>query len=108
MMTDIGYDLIGVIDLPRLGERNGISDAFLSRVEGLDADLILGGGVIEKDLGMLEGKGIKGAFIDPFSPVISSILREEGDPVTADEPVPMTLMERSPHPMSIDGRSFGI
>ncbi len=76
-LVDIGYEEIGVIDLPRLGKRNGPDAELLARLEYLDAKFILGGGISETDVDRLRASGLRGAFMDPFTPVIGDLLDEE-------------------------------
>ena len=76
-LIDIGYEEIGVIDLPRLGKRNGPDADMLTKLEQLDADFILGGGITEADIDQLRASGMRGAFMDPFTPVIGDLLEEE-------------------------------
>lgn len=76
-LTDIGYDEIGVIDLPRLGKREGPDPTMLSALEGLEAEIILGGGITEVDVEQLRSAGLRGAFMDPFTPVIGELIQEE-------------------------------
>jgi len=75
--VDIGYEEIGVIDLPRLGRRNGPDADMLARLERLDAKFILGGGITETDVERLRASGMLGAFMDPFTPIIGDLLEEE-------------------------------
>lgn len=77
-LADIGYEEIGVIDLPRLGRRTGADQRLVDRLSRLDAGIILGGGVVEKDLEGLRAAGLKGAFMDPFTSMISELIAEEG------------------------------
>jgi len=87
-LVDIGYEEIGVVDLPRLGQRNGPDLDLLARLERLDAEFILGGGITEMDVERLRSAGMRGAFMDPFTPVIGGLLVEEEKPVPTESFTP--------------------
>lgn len=87
-LTDRGFEQIGVIDLTRIGHRNGVDRALVERVALLDADIILGGGVIEEDVALLRSSGLAGAFMDPFTPVIGDIIQEEEREVPTESVTP--------------------
>lgn len=88
VMHDIGFEMIGVIDLPRIGRGQGVDRALVERLAGTEGGIIVGGGVIEKDLDLIRASGLKGAFMDPFTPVIMDLIQEEERELPADDVVP--------------------
>jgi uncharacterized protein related to proFAR isomerase len=76
-MVDIGFEKIGVLDLRRIGRRQGIDQSLLSILKDLDVDVIMGGGVTEIEASAIRTAGLAGAFMDPFTPVIGDIIVEE-------------------------------
>jgi len=94
----IGFDSLCVMDLRRLGTESGPDPALLADLQGLDAELYLGGGIRETDVPMLGERGIAGGLVDPFTPVIRDLLRpprREG-PAEAKAPEPTTRAAPSP------------
>ncbi|MBI0583283.1 MAG: hypothetical protein ISF22_03545, partial [Methanomassiliicoccus sp.] len=69
-MADIGFEEVGIIDLPRIGRRQGVDPSFVEKVLELDIGVILGGGVTEQEVTPLRSAGLAGVFMDPFTPVI--------------------------------------
>lgn len=90
VMRDIGFDLIGVIDMPRMGRGRGVDRTLVERLAGMDAGVMVGGGVIEKDLDLIRASGLRGAFMDPFTPVIGDLLQEEERELPTDDVAPAT------------------
>ncbi len=87
-LTDLGFEHIGVIDLTRVGQGNGVDRSLIERLAQLDADIIMGGGVIEEDVALLRSAGLAGAFMDPFTPVIADIIREEERELITEDVTP--------------------
>ncbi len=87
-MKDIGFDTIGVIDMTRLGRGQGVDRALVERLSGMGDGMIVGGGVIEKDLDLIRASGLKGAFMDPFTPVIGDLILEEERELPTDDVAP--------------------
>jgi uncharacterized protein related to proFAR isomerase len=87
-LTDLGFEQIGIIDLTRVGRRNGVDRSLVERVSQLDVDIILGGGVIEEDVTLMRSSGLAGAFMDPFTPVIGDIIQEEEREVPTENVTP--------------------
>jgi uncharacterized protein related to proFAR isomerase len=102
-LRDIGFEHIGVIDLPRIGRQNGVDRSLVERLAQLDADIILGGGVIEEDVTLLRSAGLAGAFMDPFTPVIGDIIREDDQNVVTEAVTPATrpTAKGSPSPSDL-------
>ncbi|MDD1743294.1 MAG: hypothetical protein LUO85_01555 [Methanomassiliicoccales archaeon] len=78
-MKDIGYEEVAVIDVRRLGTKQGVNEAMLEELEGAEIRVIVGGGVVESDQDHIKAKGFQGAFIDPFTPIITDIVAEVGE-----------------------------
>jgi uncharacterized protein related to proFAR isomerase len=87
----VGFREICVMDLRRLGSELGPDPRLLAMLEGVEAGLYLGGGIRETDIAALKERGFVGGLVDPFTPVIRSILeppKDEGPaPVSTPEPV---------------------
>ena len=92
-LVDIGFEQVGVIDLTRIGRRTGADRALVERLSQLDAEIILGGGVIEEDVPLMRSSGLAGAFMDPFTPVIGDIIREEERELVTEDVAPTTRSE---------------
>jgi uncharacterized protein related to proFAR isomerase len=73
-LVAIGFDEIAVMDLNRLGTRKGVSTELMGGLEGMGDKILIGGGVVEADMKIIEEAGFSGAFIDPFTPVIKDII----------------------------------
>jgi uncharacterized protein related to proFAR isomerase len=101
-LTGIGFKEIAVMDLSQLGKRKGFSSTLLERLEGLDAQMIVGGGVLESDLDRLREAGLAGAFIEPFTPIISDLISDEGEKVPADAPDAAPLARKRPRYLATD------
>ena len=91
-LVDIGYEEIGVIDLPRLGKKSGPDNDMVARLERLDAKFILGGGITEADVGGLRSSGMRGVFLDPFTPIIDDLLEERESALSSES---FTTFEKS-------------
>ncbi len=87
-MRDIGFELIGVIDLPRLGRGQGVDTQLVERLSRLDGHIIVGGGVLERDLDTMRASGLAGAFMDPFTPVIGDLLSEDERELPTEDAAP--------------------
>ncbi len=83
-LRKIGFSTLAVMDLRRLGTFSGPDPNLLAQLVGLDAELFLGGGIREEDAPGLRERGIPHALIDPFTPVIRSLLPSEKQVVPAD------------------------
>ncbi len=95
-LQNIGYEEMGVIDLSRLGTRSGVSPDLIERLQAFDGRFYIGGGVVEPDLDKIRNAGLAGAFMDPFTPIISGIIEHEEEVTVAtfDSPVE----KRNKHP----------
>ena len=85
-LRDVGYEEIAVMDLKRLGKRNGVSEQLLERLRSMEASFLIGGGVLESDLDRIKAAGLVAAFIEPFTPIISDLIDSGEDKVAADAP----------------------
>lgn len=93
----IGFEEVAVIDLSRLGTRQGISPDMMKELEGEDIRLMVGGGAVESDIEAISKSGFHGAFIDPFTPVIVDIIGSD-EAEKAPTTVPSTLPAKSRKP----------
>ncbi len=82
-LRGLGYSTAAVLDLPRLGTGDGPSEELLEELQKVDMEVMLGGGITEKDQEVLEERGFSGALMDPYTPVIRNIIddREREEPV---------------------------
>ncbi len=87
----VGFPTACVMDLRRLGTEQGPDPALVAMLEGSDLQVYLGGGVQETDIPALKEKGLAGGLVDPYTPVIRSLLlppKDEGPtPASTPEPV---------------------
>jgi uncharacterized protein related to proFAR isomerase len=93
LLDRVGFEIVAVIDLGRLGARSGASHRLMHELEGADPAPLLGGGVTEGDLNHMKEIGLRGALMDPFTPAIEDIVREEGE---GWEPTDHELIEKAP------------
>src|SRR3989337_2628436 len=88
----IGFDAVCVMDVARLGTEAGPDPGLLAQIDGLAIEVYLGGGLREEGGPGLGERGIAGALVDPYTPVIRDLLRpptKEGPAeAKAPEPVP--------------------
>jgi len=85
-LRNMGFPNLAVMDLTRLGTFSGPDPSLLAQLAGLDVELFLGGGIREEDAPGLREQGIGHALVDPFTPVIRTLLPTEREPVPADAP----------------------
>lgn len=103
LLFNTGFERLAIIDLPRLGKRKGYSEHLASYLDGFEGELLIGGGVRETDFDALQELGFRGALVDPFTPVIESIIEEpeEGEPTEDSMPSSAyserTMPEALPH-----------
>ncbi|MBM4237287.1 MAG: hypothetical protein FJ151_02250, partial [Euryarchaeota archaeon] len=84
-LDDIGFREVAIIDLKRLGLRQGVSRDFASRALSFDLDVLVGGGVMETDIEFLREGGAAGALLDPHTPIIRDLLGSEERPVPTED-----------------------
>ncbi|NYT11885.1 MAG: hypothetical protein GKC03_04945 [Methanomassiliicoccales archaeon] len=87
-LFDTGFERLAIIDLPRLGKREGYSEHLVDYLEGYEGEILIGGGVRETDFETLQERGFKGALVDPFTPVIESIIEEPEDAEPTEDSMP--------------------
>ena len=83
-LRKMGFPTLAVMDVARLGTFSGPDAALLDQLAGMDFELFLGGGIREEDAPGLRERGIAHALVDPFTPVIRSLLPTEREPVPAE------------------------
>jgi uncharacterized protein related to proFAR isomerase len=89
-MADIGFDRIGVLDLGRIGRKQGVDMALVELLAELDGNIIFGGGVTEQEVSTPRSAGLSGVFIDPFTPVIDQLVIEAERELPTKDVVPTT------------------
>ena len=91
-VQSMGFQAACVMDLRRLGTEQGPDPEIVARLQGSGLSLYLGGGVQETDIPVLQEKGFAGGLVDPYTPVVRSLLlppKPEGAaPSSAIEPAP--------------------
>jgi len=94
-LDKIGYERVAVIDLARLGSREGFSTDMGATLEGTDIELVIGGGVRESDFDTMSEMGFIGALVDPFTPIIKSIVEGAGEAEPAETRMPSSSPSES-------------
>jgi uncharacterized protein related to proFAR isomerase len=100
-LAHVGYEAVCVMDLPRLGTELGPDPAFLSRLEALDLDVYLGGGIQETDVEDLRKRGFAGGLVDPYTPVIRDLLRPPRAEGPAEASAPERVAKPAPSPRAL-------
>ncbi len=90
----VGFPEVCVMDLRRLGTVSGPDPALLELLAGADARVYLGGGIRETDLTALKERGFAGGLVDPYTPVVRSILEPHKD----EGPAPQSAPSTAPRP----------
>lgn len=80
----IGFPSLAAMDLRRLCTFSGPDPRLVSVLADLDFETMLGGGVREEDVTSMREAGIDTALIDPFTPVIRSLLPTESEELPAE------------------------
>jgi len=102
MLDDLGFEKAAVLDLRRLGGRDGYDVELLDLVLSSDLDMLFGGGVREPDLPELRDKGAVGGLLEPYTPVLRDLIASQSVPAD-DEPLPTPVSRESPRGFGIDG-----
>jgi len=101
-LRSLGFDELAVVDMRHLGTRSGVSTELLALLEGMDVAMVVGGGVVERDLELIEKRGFSGAFIDPFTPLIEDLFEDEGSPVETRFTSPTPTIVKRPNYLATD------
>jgi len=102
MLDDLGFEKAAVLDLRRLGGKEGYDVELLDLVLSSDLDMLFGGGVREPDLPELRDKGAVGGLLEPYTPVLRDLIASQSVPAD-DEPLPTPVSRESPRGFGIDG-----
>ncbi len=97
-LKEVGFREACVMSLRRLGTELGPDPELLSMLADAEVKVYLGGGIRETDVAALREQGFRGGLVDPFTPVIRSILeppKDEG-PAPASTPAPVDRATPSP------------
>lgn len=92
----LGFASLCVMDLRRLGTTSGPDPGLVALLQGMEPEVYLGGGVRETDLAMLKEKGFAGGLVDPYTPVIRSILEPPKDEGPAPQSTPVSRERAAP------------
>ena len=102
-LRSIGFPSLCVMDLRRLGTELGPDPALLTLLEGLDAELYVGGGVQETDVAALGERGFAGGLVDPYTPVIRDLMRPPKEQLTTEASAPAPVPRPPPAPDAVPG-----
>src|SRR6266571_736292 len=102
-LRSIGFPSLCVMDLRRLGTELGPDPALLAVLEGLDAELFVGGGVQETDVAALGERGFAGGLVDPYTPVIRDLMRPPKEQSTTEASAPAPVPRPPPAPDAVPG-----
>jgi len=102
MLEDLGFEKAAVLDLRRLGGRDGYDAELADEALSSGLDILFGGGVREPDLPELREKGAIGGLLDPYTPVLRDLIATPGVPAD-DVPLPSPTKRESPRGFGIDG-----
>src|SRR6266702_1123092 len=102
-LGSIGFPSLCVMDLRRLGTELGPDPALLALLEGLDAELYVGGGVQETDVAALGERGFTGGLVDPYTPVIRDLMRPPKEQSTTEATAPAPVPRPPPAPDAVPG-----
>ncbi|MFP4170866.1 MAG: HisA/HisF-related TIM barrel protein [Methanomassiliicoccales archaeon] len=94
----IGFQEVSVLDLPRIGTSTGVSEWMLEELEGQEMRVYLGGGVTETALEEMRERGLAGAIMDPYTPVIRDLVAGNEEPESEAVSRPMPDLDRRPSP----------
>ncbi len=93
-LKSVGFSTACVMDLRRLGTEQGPDPELVAALEGVGLSVHLGGGVQETDIPKLQEKGLAGGLVDPYTPVIRSLLL----PPKPEGPAPAATFDATPRP----------
>lgn len=101
-LADLGFERAAVLDLRRLGSRDGYDADLAEEALSSELDILFGGGVREPHLVELREKGAVGGLLDPYTPVLRNLISTQGAPAD-DVPLPAPVRQESPRGFGIDG-----
>jgi uncharacterized protein related to proFAR isomerase/DNA-directed RNA polymerase subunit RPC12/RpoP len=102
LLEDLGFERTAILDLRRLGGREGYDAGLAEAALSSDMDILFGGGVQEAHLPELREMGAIGGLIDPYTPVLRDLIATQGVPAD-DDPLPTPARRESPRGYGIDG-----
>lgn len=102
LLEDLGFERAAVLDLRRLGGRDGYDPGLAEAALSSDLDILFGGGVRETHLPELREMGAVGGLLDPYTPVLRDLIATQGVPAE-NEPLPTPVKRESPRGFGIDG-----
>ena len=98
----IGFSRLAVMDVRRLGTFAGPNSWLVAELASWETMAYLGGGIREEDIPRLDEAGLAGGLVDPFTPIIRSLLlpprKEERVPTDAPAPEPRPDARGAPAP----------
>lgn len=102
LLEDLGFERTAILDLRRLGGREGYDAGLAEAALSFGMDILFGGGVQEAHLPELREMGAIGGLIDPYTPVLRDLIATQGVPAD-DDPLPTPARRESPRGYGIDG-----
>jgi uncharacterized protein related to proFAR isomerase/DNA-directed RNA polymerase subunit RPC12/RpoP len=101
-LADLGFERAAVLDLRRLGSRDGYDADLAGEALSSELEILFGGGVREPDLVELRKMGAVGGLLDPYTPVLRDLISTQGAPAD-DVPLPAPVKRESPRGFGIAG-----
>ncbi|MCG7845385.1 MAG: HisA/HisF-related TIM barrel protein, partial [Methanomassiliicoccales archaeon] len=101
LLLDMGFDRAAVLDLRRLGGKEGFDRHLAEEALSAEIKVLYGGGVRENDLTALRDMGALGGLLDPFTPILKDLIASDG--VTEEvRPAPAVVSRESPRGLGLD------
>ncbi len=97
----VGFREVCVMDLRRLGTELGPDPELVRLLADAPRSVYLGGGIRETDIAGLKEQGFLGGLVDPFTPVIRSILEPPKDEGPAPASTPEPAARAAPNPRAV-------
>jgi len=101
MLYNLGFEKAAVLDLRRLGSKDGFDVRLAEDALSREIGVLYGGGVRENDLPHLRNMGAMGGLLDPFTPVLRDLISSDEE-VDDERPLPTPVPRESPRGMGID------
>lgn len=101
MLYDMGFDRAAVLDLRRLGTKDGFDKALAEEAVSREVKVLYGGGVRENDLIILRDLGAIGGLLDPYTPILRDLIAT-GSVVEEKTAAPTTVKRESPRGLGLD------
>jgi uncharacterized protein related to proFAR isomerase len=101
MLFDLGFDRAAVLDLRRLGGKEGFDHGLAEDAISGEIKVLFGGGVRENDLTILRDMGAIGGLLDPYTPILRDLIAS-GAVVEEKRAAPTVVKRESPRGLGLD------